>query len=66
LHDLLHYPIVIDGRNLFDPAVMAEHGFLYNSVGRADVSHDFSSGPKSQAAPKPPHHSPNEDAVKVP
>jgi UDPglucose 6-dehydrogenase len=62
LHDLLHYPIVIDGRNLFDPAVMAEHGFLYNSVGRADVSHDFSSSPKS----KPPHRSPDEDAVKVP
>jgi UDPglucose 6-dehydrogenase len=65
LHDLLHYPIVIDGRNLFDPAVMAEHGFLYNSVGRADVSHDFSSGPKS-SQPKPPHRSPDEDAVKVP
>jgi UDPglucose 6-dehydrogenase len=64
LHDVLHYPIVIDGRNLFNPAVMAQHGFLYNSVGRADVSHDFSTGQKS-AGPKPPHRSPDEDAVKV-
>lgn len=30
----LRYPIVIDGRNLFDPATMAERGFTYLSVGR--------------------------------
>lgn len=34
LHYTLRYPIVIDGRNLFDPAVMAQHGFTYMSVGR--------------------------------
>ena len=39
LHELLRYPIVIDGRNLFSPATMAEHGFTYTSVGRADVQH---------------------------
>lgn len=27
-------PIVFDGRNLFDPAVMEEKGFIYKSVGR--------------------------------
>ncbi len=27
------YPIVIDGRNLFEPAVMAENGFTCLSVG---------------------------------
>jgi UDPglucose 6-dehydrogenase len=39
LHYTLRYPIIIDGRNLFDPAVMAEHGFTYLSVGRAPAHH---------------------------
>lgn len=30
----LKYPIVIDGRNLYSPEVMAAHGFTYYSVGR--------------------------------
>src|SRR5436305_7139903 len=34
---LLRYPIVIDGRNLFKPAVMAAAGINYYSVGRPDV-----------------------------
>ncbi|HEX4155921.1 MAG TPA: UDP-glucose/GDP-mannose dehydrogenase family protein [Acidobacteriaceae bacterium] len=35
LHGALRYPIVIDGRNLYDPVAMREHGFTYMSVGRA-------------------------------
>ena len=31
----LRYPIVIDGRNLYNPAVMAADGLSYYSVGRA-------------------------------
>jgi len=31
----LRYPIVIDGRNLYDPEVMSNQGFTYYSVGRA-------------------------------
>ena len=35
LTSALKYPIVIDGRNLYDPEVMAAHGITYYSVGRA-------------------------------
>ena len=30
----MKYPIVLDGRNLYDPAAMVDHGFSYYSVGR--------------------------------
>jgi UDPglucose 6-dehydrogenase len=34
LHASLRYPIVIDGRNLYDPKKMLDHGFTYLSIGR--------------------------------
>ncbi|MFC6645037.1 UDP-glucose dehydrogenase family protein [Granulicella cerasi] len=34
LQRTLRYPIVIDGRNMFDPKTMSEAGFTYLSVGR--------------------------------
>jgi UDPglucose 6-dehydrogenase len=34
LRKLLKHPIVLDGRNLYEPATMVEHGFSYYSVGR--------------------------------
>jgi UDPglucose 6-dehydrogenase len=30
----VRFPIVIDGRNLYDPRKMMDHGFTYVSVGR--------------------------------
>jgi UDPglucose 6-dehydrogenase len=38
LHSELKYPIVIDGRNLYHPEVMAANGFTYYSVGRPAIS----------------------------
>ena len=35
INSKLRYPIVIDGRNLYNPEIMAAHGFTYYSVGRA-------------------------------
>jgi UDPglucose 6-dehydrogenase len=34
LNQAVHFPIVIDGRNLYPAQTMAEHGFTYISVGR--------------------------------
>jgi UDPglucose 6-dehydrogenase len=34
LKSSLRYPIIIDGRNLYAPEIMAEHGFNYMSIGR--------------------------------
>jgi UDPglucose 6-dehydrogenase len=39
LHAALRYPIIIDGRNLYEPAAMQEHGFTYMSVGRPGYPH---------------------------
>jgi len=35
MRSLLKYPIVIDGRNLYEPSRMAEAGLIYYSIGRA-------------------------------
>ena len=34
LNKSMRYPIVIDGRNMFDPATMAANNFTYMSIGR--------------------------------
>src|SRR5947209_2068193 len=37
LYSKLKYPIVVDGRNLYDPQTMTAHGFTYYSVGRQTI-----------------------------
>jgi len=52
LHSLLKYPIVVDGRNLYNPESMAALGFTYYSVGRPAISpeiHSADAQPASRA-----------------
>jgi UDPglucose 6-dehydrogenase len=37
LYTIMRYPIVVDGRNLYEPSVMLEHGFTYLSIGRPAI-----------------------------
>jgi UDPglucose 6-dehydrogenase len=37
LYTVMRYPIVVDGRNLFEPKVMHDLGFTYISIGRPAV-----------------------------
>jgi UDPglucose 6-dehydrogenase len=48
LHSQLKDPIIIDGRNLYDPEVMAAHGFTYYSMGRPLVAPE---DPAAEATP---------------
>jgi UDPglucose 6-dehydrogenase len=41
---LLRRPVIIDGRNLYDPEKMSELGFTYVSIGRRAVEHPAPQG----------------------
>jgi UDPglucose 6-dehydrogenase len=32
----LKYPVIVDGRNLYDPALVARHGLRYFAIGRGE------------------------------
>jgi UDPglucose 6-dehydrogenase len=51
LRQELKYPIVIDGRNLYDPETMSSQGFTYYSVGRPAAHPEGAQAPvlKTQA-----------------
>jgi UDPglucose 6-dehydrogenase len=38
LHSIMRYPIIIDGRNLYDPQHMMDSGFTYLSIGRPSAA----------------------------
>jgi UDPglucose 6-dehydrogenase len=47
LNRAVRFPIVIDGRNLYHPEKMAEHGFTYVSIGRPATYNEQQGKPKS-------------------
>ena len=34
MRSLMKSPVIFDGRNVFDPTRVRDHGFIYYSVGR--------------------------------
>ncbi len=50
LNRALHFPIMIDGRNLYKPQEMQNHGFTYVSVGRQAVYHAQEGKPRKAPA----------------
>jgi len=36
LIEILRQPVIFDGRNLYEPAVVAGHGFEYHAIGRGN------------------------------
>jgi UDPglucose 6-dehydrogenase len=50
LNQVVRFPIVIDGRNLYKPKEMLDHGFTYVSVGRPPVYQAQEGNPRKRTA----------------
>jgi UDPglucose 6-dehydrogenase len=48
LNQAVRFPIVVDGRNLYKPQQMAEHGFTYVSMGRPASYHAQQGKPRGE------------------
>lgn len=51
IRSLLNYPVIIDGRNLYDPAWVVSHGLEYYAIGRATPPAKPSALPAAALAP---------------
>ena len=58
VRDSMRRPVMIDGRNLYDPGLMADLGFLYRGVGRGYAGSGAlaDDGPPGATAPARPAH----------
>jgi UDPglucose 6-dehydrogenase len=41
IHDAMRNPLIVDGRNLLDPAAATAAGFVYEGIGRLQPSHEL-------------------------
>ncbi|HEY3488849.1 MAG TPA: UDP-glucose/GDP-mannose dehydrogenase family protein [Candidatus Deferrimicrobiaceae bacterium] len=39
MKSVMKRPVIFDGRNIYDPRKMREHGFFYHSIGRKAIEH---------------------------
>jgi UDPglucose 6-dehydrogenase len=51
IRDLMHQPILYDGRNIYEPDDMAESGFIYRGVGRGTQSMSLENSAESSEYP---------------
>jgi UDPglucose 6-dehydrogenase len=42
IYSLMNHPIIIDGRNFYDPDAMVQKGFIYEGIGRHGIQHKWS------------------------
>lgn len=42
IYSLMNHPIIIDGRNFYDPDAMVQKGFVYEGIGRRGIQHKWS------------------------
>src|SRR3954453_18605638 len=49
----MRHPLVVDGRNLYDPAEMVSRGFVYHAIGRPAPDAPVTATPLTSAEPEP-------------